>query len=167
MKNLALVGLMGAGKSTVGIALAQKLGMVFVDIDAEIEKKTGLKITEIFAQKGEEAFRELESLTIQEFVTKNRLVLSTGGGAIENPKNLAALKENCTVIYLKAPAEVLFERVKEDTNRPLLQNSDPLLTLQKLLEKREANYRKADIIVDTALLAVDEIVNEILKNVKS
>ncbi len=167
MKNICLTGLMGSGKSTVGAALAQKLGLEFVDIDAKIEFKTGMKISEIFAQKGEDFFRKIESETLKEFAEKSGQVISTGGGAVQKEGNLKILKENSTVIYLKTSPEVLFERVNADTSRPLLQNEKPFETLCALLEKREPNYQKADIIVTTDGKTVDEIVNEILKNAES
>lgn len=167
MKNISFIGLMGSGKSTLGAALAQKLGLEFVDIDTEIEAKTGLQISEIFAQKGEGFFREVESQILKEFAEKSGQVISTGGGAVQKEENLRILKENSTVIYLKTSPEVLFERVKTNTSRPLLQNAKPLETLCELLEKREPNYKKADIIVATDGKTVDEIVNEIIKNVES
>lgn len=167
MKNIALIGLMGSGKSTVGFLLAQKLNLHFVDIDAEIEKKEKNTISEIFSQKGEAFFRELESQTIKDFGTKISQVISTGGGAVQSIKNLDFLKQNCTLIYLKATPEILLKRMGKDTSRPLLQNPEPLKTLTELLKKRQENYQKADIIVDTDHKTTDEVVNEIIKNVKS
>ena len=167
MKNIALIGLMGSGKSTVGALLAQKLNMNFVDIDAEIEKKEKITISEIFMQKGEPYFREAETQTIKDFTSQNNQIISTGGGAVQDKKNLGILKQNCTVIYLKASPEVLFSRIKEDTSRPLLQNAEPQKTLEELLEKRQENYKKADIIINTDSKIVDEVLNEIIKNVKS
>lgn len=167
MKNIALIGLMGSGKTTIGNLLAQKLNMDFVDIDAEIEKKEKNTISEIFAQKGESFFRELETQALKEFSTKLNQIISTGGGSVQNSENLELLRKNYTVIYLKTRPEVLFKRLKDDVSRPLLQNPDPLATLKELLKKREGNYRKADIIVCTDTKRTDEIVNEIIKNVKS
>lgn len=167
MKNICLTGLMGSGKSTVGAILAQKLGMEFVDIDNEIETKTGLKISEIFSQKGENFFRKVETEILKSFAKKLGQVISTGGGAIQKEGNLQILKENGLTIYLKTSPEVLFGRIKNDTSRPLLQNEKPFETLRELLEKREPNYKKADIIVVTDEKTIDEIVDEIIKNVES
>lgn len=167
MKNLALIGLMGSGKSTVGALLAKELHLQFVDIDTEIEKKEKLTISEIFATKGEAFFRKLETQALKEFAQKNSQVISTGGGAVQNFENLEVLKQNCTLIYLRTSPEVLFERIKDDNSRPLLQNSEPLLSLKELLKKRQENYQKADIIIDTDNKTTIEILNEILKNVKS
>jgi shikimate kinase len=167
MKNIALTGLMGSGKSTIGLLLAQKLNMDFVDIDAEIEEKEGISISQIFAEKGESFFREIEKQEIQHFVSKSNQVISTGGGAVQKAENIKLLQQNCIIIYLKTSAEVLFARIKNDTKRPLLQNTDPLATLKELLQKRQNNYQKADIIVDTDEKTIDDIINEIIKNVKS
>lgn len=167
MKNISLIGLMGSGKSTVGAILAEKLNLESVDIDTKIEAKIGMEISEIFGQKGEDFFREAESEVLRDLATKSGQVISTGGGAVQNEENLKILKENSTVIYLKTSPEVLFERIKTDTSRPLLQNENPLKTLRELLKKREPQYQKADIIVITDDKTINEIVNEILKNVKS
>jgi shikimate kinase len=167
MKNIAIIGLMGSGKSTIGALLAKKIRLNFVDIDEEIEKRTNTTISEIFKKKGEPFFRKLETTTIEEFATKSNQIISTGGGAVQNEQNLKILQQNSTLIYLKTSLNVIFERIKNETQRPLLQNSDPLGTLQELLEKRQKNYEKADIIVDTDNKTTDEIVNEIIKNVKS
>lgn len=167
MKSIALIGLMGSGKSTIGALLAQKLDLDFVDIDSEIEKKEGTTISEIFAQKGETFFRELETEILKDFSNKNNQVLSTGGGAVQKEENLKILQNNCTIIYLKTSPEVLFERIKDDNSRPLLKNDNPLATLQELLKKRQDNYLKADIIVDTDNKTLDEILDETIKNVKS
>lgn len=167
MKNIALIGLMGSGKSTVGALLAQKLNLNFVDIDLEIEKQEKKIISEIFAQEGEGFFRELESETIKDFCKNKAQIISTGGGAVQNTANLELLKQNCTVIYLKTSPKVLFERIKEDTLRPLLQNTNPMGTLEELLIKRQKNYQKADIIIDTDNKTTIEILDEIIKNVKS
>jgi shikimate kinase len=167
MKSVALIGLMGCGKSTIGKLLAQKLNMDFVDIDQKIEEQEGITISEIFANKGEAAFREIETKLLKTFSSSSNLVLATGGGAVQKEENIATLKENCATIYLKASPEVLFDRIKDDKSRPLLQNNNPLETLRELLNKREANYLKADIIVETEHKSVDEILDEITKNVKS
>lgn len=167
MKNIALIGLMGSGKSTVGALLATKLNLNFVDIDTEIEKKEKSTISEIFTEKGEAFFRELETQAIKDFSQKVNQVLSTGGGAVQKIENLNLLKQNFIVIYLKASPDVLFKRIENDTSRPLLEKFDPLKILKDLLKKRKENYQKADIIIDTDNKTTDEVLNEIIKNVKS
>ncbi len=167
MKNISLIGPMGSGKSTIGALLASKIDLDFIDLDEQIELKTGQKISEIFEQKGEDFFRTKESEVLQEFSNKSGQVISTGGGAVQNEQNLKTLKESSTTIYLKTSPEVLFERIKEDTSRPLLQTEKPFETICELLEKRAANYEKADIIVVTDGKTTEEIVEEIIKNVKS
>jgi len=167
MKSIALIGLMGSGKSTIGAILANKLNLKFVDIDAQIEAKVGTTITEIFAQKGEDFFRQIESEVLYDFAKTEGRIISTGGGAVQNENNLKTLQNNCITIYLKTSPEVLFERVKNDNTRPLLHNENPLEILRELFKKREANYQKAAIIVVTDGKTTDEIVKEIIKNVKS
>ncbi len=162
-KNIVLVGLMGAGKTSVGQELARKLNADFIDTDEVIEKKTGAKISEIFKNKGEVFFRELEKNTIAEIVNEANKVISTGGGSLENLENLNNLKKNGVVIYLKTTPEVLFERIKLETHRPLLHTENPLQKLKDLLEKREKNYLLSDIIVLTENKTVEQITNEIIE----
>jgi len=142
--------MMGSGKTTVGNALAQQLGKIFIDTDAEIEKDTGLTISQIFQTHGEEYFRKLEAEKIASLPAKGR-VISLGGGA--NPETLL---KSSTVIYLKALPETLLDRIKNNSARPLAKN------LPKLLEQREANYAKAHITIDTTDKSPDNIVKEIL-----
>lgn len=160
-KNIVLVGLMGAGKTTVGELLAKMYGLVFVDIDKVIELDAGMSISKIFAAKGEEYFRKLESTMILTFSNKSDSIISTGGGAVENGENLKNLKKNGIIVYLKASPEKLFERIKGENNRPLLKNTDPIETLKNLLNKREKNYLKADIIIETDNKTKEEIAEEI------
>lgn len=167
MKSIALIGLMGSGKTTIGGLLAQKLGLIFVDIDEKIEQKEKTSITEIFETKGEEYFRQVESELLQDYAKLQGLVISTGGGAVQKEKNLQTLKSNCTIIYLKASPKELFNRIKDDTTRPLLKTPNPLSTLDELLQKREKNYLMADIIIDTEAKTTEQILDEIIKNVKS
>ncbi|MDD3419196.1 MAG: shikimate kinase [Candidatus Gastranaerophilales bacterium] len=167
MKNIALIGLMGSGKTTIGVLLAKKLGVDFVDIDEKIEQKEKTSITKIFETKGEEYFRQVESTLLQDYGKRQNLVISTGGGAVQKEENLQILKSNCTIIYLKASPNELFSRIKDDTSRPLLQTLNPLLTLEELLKKREKNYLMADIIINTEAKTTEQILDEIIKNVKS
>jgi shikimate kinase len=164
MKNIVLIGLMGSGKTTVGEALAQKLGYEFLDTDKVIEQELNMTINEIFKTKGENYFRSLEVDIVKTFENLSNMVISTGGGIVKNHKNLKRLKKNGVVFYLKATAETLFNRVKEQKNRPLLNNEAPLYALQKLLKEREGEYKKANITIETDKKSVDEIVLEIFKN---
>ncbi|EKE02576.1 MAG: Shikimate kinase [uncultured bacterium] len=162
-KNIVLTGLMGSGKSTVGSLIAQKLGKIFVDTDKLIEEDAQININEIFAQYGEAYFRELEAKIIKRVSPNSDQVISTGGGTLINPDNLKNLKDNGALFYLKASAKTLFERIKNENNRPLLKNNDPLSTLEKLLEKREEFYNQADFIINTENKQIDRIVSEIIE----
>ena len=135
MKNIVLVGMMGAGKTTVGELLATKLNRELKDIDRVIEQEQKKSIIEIFTDDGEEAFRKLESETIEKFSNMSDLIISTGGGALEKANNLSNLQKNGIIIYLKADIEELFKRVKNETQRPLLKEQDPLEVIKKLIKK--------------------------------
>ncbi|MBU6459403.1 MAG: shikimate kinase [Proteobacteria bacterium] len=148
--NLFLIGLMGAGKTTVGKQLARTRNMNFLDSDHEIEHRTGASIPLIFELEGEEGFREREALIIEEITQNNNQVIATGGGTVLNDKNRKHLTERGIVIYLRASAEELWERTKHDKNRPLLLTEDPLAKLKQLESIRAPLYENlADIIIDT------------------
>jgi shikimate kinase len=162
-KNIALIGLMGAGKTSVGKLLAKNLGYNFIDIDDLIELKEKMKISEIFKIRGENYFRQIETQTIKDFSKNSNQVISTGGGAPQNPDNLKTLKSSCFVVYLYAPVTVLYERLlNEIDNRPMLHTENPKQKLHELLEKREPYYLKADIKVDTANKTPGEVVSDII-----
>jgi shikimate kinase len=147
--NLYLVGLPGAGKSTLGRQLARRLGKRFVDCDHELEARTGVPIPTIFEIEGEAAFREREVQTLGELAVLDNIVLSTGGGVVLRAENRAYLKANGTVLYLHVEPAVLFERVRHARHRPLLQIGDPQVRLNQLYEERDALYREvADHVVD-------------------
>ena len=165
-RNIVLIGLMGSGKTTVGNLIAQKLGKSFIDTDVLIEKEAQMTINEIFQLYGETHFRELESKIIKKLSLDSDQIISTGGGSVENQDNLKNLKETGILFYLKASAKELFERIKNENNRPLLKNNDPLNTLEKLLEKREKFYTQANFIISTENKQIDEIVNEIVEKYK-
>lgn len=148
--NIVLVGLMGSGKSTVGKALAEVLDRKFIDIDEEIVKQENMSINDIFAQKSETYFRELETQVITKFCNCKNTVISLGGGAFEKGVNREILLKNAIVFYLYADANLLYERIKSDTSRPLLKCDDPKGKLKELLEKREPNYLKAHHKIDTS-----------------
>lgn len=161
--NIILVGMMGAGKSYIGGKLAKLLAhFAYVDTDDEIEKTTGLKITEIFERHSENYFRKLEAKTIKEFAQKRNQVISLGGGAFENQDNINEVKKNGLVFYLKAPAKELFSRIKDETNRPLLNADFSVENIEKILRKREKNYFKADFVIDTYQRQAYTILNDIL-----
>lgn len=165
--NIVLTGIMGAGKTTVGKALAEILSDYdFIDADDVIVEKSGLTIPEIFAKYSEEYFRYLETSVLRELSEKEGLVIALGGGAFENPENRKNLKQGSKVIYLKGTPEELFNRIKSDTNRPLLQCDNPQEKLADLLEQREPNYLQADIVIDTDGKDVEDIAQEIAELLK-
>jgi len=162
--NIYLVGLMGSGKTTIGRALARRLGRRFVDSDHEIEHRTGVRIPIIFEMEGEEGFRKREALVIEELSQHAGIVMATGGGAILDPANRAVLASTGWVIYLDVPTHVLLDRTRHDTNRPLLQVADPRAKLEGLREQRDALYREiADIVVDGARNNSQAAVGRILR----
>ncbi|OIQ83890.1 shikimate kinase 1 [mine drainage metagenome] len=160
--NFFLVGLMGAGKTTVGKILAKHLHKTFYDSDHEIEHRTGVKIPLIFELEGEAGFRRRETATIEELVQMHDIVLATGGGAVLEPRNRENLRRNGTVIYLRAQPEELFHRTRGDKNRPLLQTDDPRARLEHLFLERDPIYREiADIVVDTGDQSVTIILTQL------
>lgn len=148
--NIYLVGLMGAGKTTVGRLLAKRLHRRFLDCDHEIETRTGVRIPVIFDIEGETGFRRREAQVLAELARENDLVLATGGGAVLAEANRLCLRDSGVVIYLHAPPEVLYRRTRRDRNRPLLQVDDPLATLKNLYALRDPLYREvADIVIES------------------
>ena len=163
MQNVYLVGLMGAGKTTIGRQLARKLGMRFIDSDHEIEARTGASIPWIFEIEGEPAFRKREADVIRDLTGQQGIVLATGGGAILNDASRALLKERGTVIYLRASVNSILARTAHDKNRPLLQTADPRKKLEELLAQREPLYMEiADLVVDTGRPNVQSMVQTII-----
>lgn len=153
--NLYLVGLMGAGKTTVGRLLARHYGCIFHDSDHEIEARTGVKIPVIFEIEGEAGFRRREETAISELTALSGIVLATGGGVVLSAANRERLKQSGVVIYLRGSPEHLYERTRHDRNRPLLQTANPLDTLRELYRQRDPLYREiADIVVDTGRQSV-------------
>lgn len=148
--NIFLVGLMGAGKTTVGRLLAKHYGCRFVDSDHEIEARTGVKIPVIFEIEGEAGFRAREEAMIAELAALSGIVLATGGGAVLSPANREQLRAHGLVVYLRGSPEHLYERTRHDRNRPLLQTADPLEKLRELYRQRDPLYREvADVVIDT------------------
>lgn len=167
-KNIVLIGMMGAGKSTIGHLLDEKLqDFSYVDIDKEIEKLAQKHIPEIFAQDGEQHFRKLEHELIQKFSNYHNQVISTGGGIVENIENLNLLKKNSVIFYLSAKIDTLYERVRKTTNRPLLKHPNPKERIKELVTKREPFYKKADFEINTDNKELIEIVQEIIEKYES
>ncbi len=162
-QNIFLVGLMGAGKTTVGRLLAKRLGMRFVDSDHEIEARTGATISWIFEIEGEESFRRREVETIRDLTGRSGVVLATGGGAVIHPENRKHLKARGTVIYLRASVNNILQRTMHDKSRPLLQTENRKEKLEELARQRDPLYREvADIIVDTGRPNVHAMVQSIM-----
>jgi shikimate kinase len=160
--NIFLVGLMGAGKTSVGRMLARRMNKDFLDADSEVEKVTGVKIPVIFEIEGESGFRAREEKMIEQLTAMSGIVLATGGGAVISPANRALLKNRGHVIYLRASPEDLWRRTRRDRNRPLLQTADPLGKLRTLHEQRDPLYREvADLIVDTGSQSVSHLTSRI------
>jgi shikimate kinase len=162
---VALVGLPGGGKSTVGRQLARRLGARFLDADAVLEERIGMPIRSYFELHGEQPFRDLEEQVIQELTAPEQgpLILATGGGAVLRPANRQHLHERATVIYLRSTPEELFKRLRHDTQRPLLQVADPLAKLRELHAQRHPLYEEvAHYRVDTGRPSVATLVNMIM-----
>ena len=156
--NLYLVGMMGAGKTTVGRLLARRLKLRFIDCDHEIERRCGVKVPLIFDIEGEAGFRARETQVLAELAALEGVVLATGGGAVLSEANRRRLAAGGTVIYLCAQPEDLYERVRQDRNRPLLATADPLGRLRQLYVQRDPLYREvADLVVDTGRRSVQSL----------
>lgn len=156
-RNLILIGFMGTGKTTIGKRVASSLGFRFVDTDQRIAKKAGKSIPKIFEEEGEEGFRAIETDVLRECAAKSDQVISTGGGIVTRPENLEILPEAGYVIWLKASPETIYERVRRNRNRPLLQVDDPMATIRDMLEQRSGLYEKAmDFSISTDGLSLDE-----------
>jgi shikimate kinase len=160
--NIFLVGLMGAGKTTVGKLLAKHFNKSFFDTDHEIESRTGVNIPVIFEIEGEAGFRAREHIILQELAKRNNIVLATGGGVVLSKANREILAQNGMVIYLRAVAADLLQRTRYDKNRPLLQTADPLAKLNELFAERDPLYREvAHLIIDTGRQSVRALVQQI------
>jgi len=165
-RSVVLIGMMGAGKSSIGRRLAARLGIPFVDADAEIEKAAGMTIPEIFAAHGEPYFRAGEARVIARLLDGGPQVLATGGGAFINPETRAAIRAKGISVWLRATLEVLSRRIKRRNDRPLLKTSDPVATLKQLIEERYPVYGEADLTVESREVPHDTIVDEILAGLR-
>jgi shikimate kinase len=149
-RPIALVGLMGAGKTTVGRRLATWLNLPFVDADDEIERAAGLSIPEIFAKHGEAEFRRGERRVIARLLDSGPIVLATGGGAFIDPETRALMRQKAISVWLRADLDVLLKRVERRDNRPLLKQGEPRDIMQSLMAKRYPIYAEADVIIDSS-----------------
>jgi len=161
-RSLVLVGVMGAGKSSIGRRLAGRLGIAFVDADAEIEKAAGMTVPDIFAIRGEAEFRAGEARVIARLLESGPQVLATGGGAFINADTRAAVGAKGISIWLKAEFDVLMKRIKRRQDRPLLKTHDPAATLRELIAARYPVYELADLTVQSREVPHDKIVDEIV-----
>lgn len=162
MRNIVLVGFMGAGKTTTGRVLAQKLNRRFIDLDREIEGSCGMAVSEIFRVHGEAFFRERERLTIRDLLPRDNTVIATGGGAVLLPENVANLKKHGKMICLAANTETIINRLGTDKSRPLLNAPNREELIGRLLQERAQRYQLADLTVDTNRLTPDEVADRII-----
>ncbi len=160
--NLALIGFMGTGKSSVARMVAETLHFTFLDTDHVIEARAGKAIKDIFAQDGEPAFRDWEKRIVEELVRRDKTVVSTGGGLPINPANLASLKTHALVVCLWATPETIAARVRGHEHRPLLNEPDPLAKIRELLAVRAPFYRQADVLVNTEQRSIREVALQVI-----
>ena len=158
---------MATGKSAVGRNLARKLHRRFVDLDALIEKTEGRKVRDIFAEKGESYFRRLEKQALEQILSQQGQIIATGGGIILDEDNLTLLRQKSLLIGLTASTDVLVSRVGKNSKRPLLKGVDVRARIEELLQQRQSRYEEADVIIDTSGLTINQVVEKILKVVRS
>jgi Shikimate kinase len=163
-----LVGMMGAGKTTIGRALARAVDREFLDLDHEIEARCGVRVAHIFDVEGEEGFRKRERMVLDECTSKQAMVMATGGGAVLAPENRDKLRSRGVVVYLRATPEELYRRVARDRNRPLLQTENPQGRIRELVAAREPLYEEvAHIVFDTGSMPVHHVVKALLPVLKA
>jgi len=161
-RPILLIGMMGAGKTTVGRRLASRLGLPFVDSDAEIEAAARMPIPEIFASRGEAEFRAGEGRVMARLIRESSGVVATGGGAFMNPETRALARERAVTVWIKADLDTLFSRVSKRANRPLLKTADPRATLKALMEARDPTYALADITIHSHDVPHDVVAGEVI-----
>ena len=166
MKNIALVGFMGTGKSTIAALLAKELQVNYVDVDERIEEKEGMSIADIFSQKGESYFRKAEKDVVAEISLDANQVIACGGGVVLDGENVKNLKKNGFIICLEARPDVILNRTENYKHRPLLNVEDPKIKIAELLKKRRPYYANSDYSVDTSELSIQEVAIEILNWLK-
>jgi shikimate kinase len=161
-RPIVLVGMMGAGKTTIGRRLAAKLGRSFIDSDEEVERAAGMSIEDIFASHGEADFRAGEARVISRLLREGDIVLGTGGGAFINPETRALIREEGISVWIRADFELLFARVSRRSNRPLLKTANPRETLKALIEARYPIYAEADVTVLSRDVPQDQVANDVV-----
>lgn len=162
-RPIVLVGLMGAGKTSIGRRLAEKLGLAFVDADHEIEAAAGKTIADIFAEHGEAYFRDGERKVIARLMENGEQILATGGGAYMNPETRARIREGGICVWLKADLDLLMKRVMKRNDRPLLRTADPEAVMRRLIEDRYPVYAEADVTVECRDVQHAQMVNDVLR----
>jgi shikimate kinase len=167
IRNLTLIGFMGTGKSSVGRLVADALHFTFLDTDDVIEARAGATIQEIFQHHGEPAFREWEGRIVEELTRRDRTVIATGGGLPANDGNLASLKTHSLVVCLWSSPEKIWQRVKGQTHRPLLNNPEPLAKIAELLKVRGPYYRQADVLINTEFRSLREVTQQVIHQFRS
>ena len=166
-RTVALVGLMGAGKSAIGKRLAVRLGLPFVDADDEIERAAGCSISEFFEKYGEQEFRAGERRVIGRLREETPRILSTGGGAYMDPETRGLMKTRAITVWLRAELDVLFDRVKKRTHRPLLRQGDPKEILARLMHQRYPIYAEADIVVDSTAQPAERTTEQVIEAIRT
>ena len=162
-RPIVLVGLMGAGKTSIGRRLADKMGLPFVDADHEIEAAAGKSIADIFAEHGEAYFRDGERKVIARLIENGEQILATGGGAYMNPETRARIQDGAVCVWLKADLELLMKRVMKRNDRPLLRTADPEAVMRRLIEERYPVYAQSDITVECRDVQHAQMVNDVLR----
>ena len=166
MKNIFLIGFMGCGKSTVAAGLSEKYGMDIIEMDQIIIEREGMSISDIFAQKGEPYFRNVETHLLIEIQSENNKVVSCGGGVAMREQNVEEMRKGGCIVLLTANSETILERVKDDNSRPLLQGNKNIDFINEMLEKRRAKYESAaDIVIQTDGKRIDDICEEIITQI--
>ena len=164
--NIVLVGFMGTGKSVVGRVIAQKLEFHFIDTDDVIEQASKAKISDIFAEHGEDYFRDLESQAVKSVVLMKNQVVATGGGVVLRSSNIDLLRTGGPIFCLNATPKAIWDRVRSSQSRPLLRGPDPLKKIETLLDKRAPYYALADHQIETTGVAVDRVADEIISYIE-
>jgi len=166
LANIALIGFMGTGKSSVGRLVADTLHYTFLATDDVLVARAGRSIADIFAQEGEAVFRERERRLVEEIARRTRTIISTGGGLPVDPANMASLKTHALVVCLWASAEKIWERGRNQSHRPLLNEPDPLAKIRSLLAEREPFYREADVLVNTEMRSIKEVAHQVIHQLR-
>ena len=163
MKTIVLTGMMGTGKTSIGNMLAQQILCEFIDLDEQIENSENLSVSEIFEKFGEKYFRDKEAKTIKEVFAPENMVISLGGGTFENPEIREFLLNNAEVVYLETSAQTIFDRIKNNSSRPLLKDRMNIETINQILTSRKENYKLATYSIITDNKTIEDVVLEIIK----